>query len=171
MTHRSSSQFTPILTIGDPRLRIKSDVVLAEDKELSDQIELLFLKLQEFRHKYGFGRAISAPQIGINKRLIVMNLGKGPFAIINPEITFRSLDMFDVWDNCMSLPGVSIKVTRHKAVNVRYQMRDFNYVEMHSLSEDDSELFQHEIDHLDGLLFTDRMISAKDIIATEHKKN
>jgi peptide deformylase len=158
----------PVLTVGDPRLRQKARKISSGDPSLSDDIDILFSTLSDFRQRHGFGRAIAAPQIGIQKRLIAINFGDGPIAVLNPIITKKSNDRFDVWDDCMSLPGVSIKVKRHKSISVDYQSATFEPMTLSDLPKDVSELLQHEIDHLDGILFTDRMISTKHVVATEH---
>ncbi|MEO8662354.1 MAG: peptide deformylase, partial [Bryobacteraceae bacterium] len=84
----------PILTIGDPRLEELAAEVAAIDVALHDELARLHATLDDFRRRRGFGRAMAAPQVGIGKRVIVMNLGAGPVSLINPEIVWRSGDEF-----------------------------------------------------------------------------
>ncbi len=59
--------------------------------------------LDDFRKRIGFGRAMAGPQVGIPKRVLVMNLGATPFALVNPEIVWRSAEEFEVWNDCLSI--------------------------------------------------------------------
>jgi peptide deformylase len=92
------------------------------------------------------------------KRVLYFDVGER-IAMINPEITFKSREMFDVWDDCMCFPELFVKVQRYVACKVKY--RDVGWVEKEILVEGDmSELFQHEFDHLDGILAVSRAIDA-----------
>jgi len=153
-----SAQPRPILLIGDPRLERPSSDVEPGDPALDAEIAALHATLAQFRTDHGYGRAISAPQVGIPKRLIAMNLGNGPLTLINPRISWRSDTTYELWDDCMSLPNVLIKVRRHRSIVVEYSDTEFRPQSIERPSEDVSELLQHEIDHLDGILFTQRMI-------------
>jgi peptide deformylase len=115
--------------------------------------------MQEIRLKYNFGRAIAAPQLGIMKRLIYMNIDK-PIVFINPEFTFLSEDMFELWDDCMSFPNLLVKVKRHKSLTIKYLDENWKTQEW-QMTDDLSELLQHEYDHLDGILCTMRAIDEK----------
>jgi peptide deformylase len=80
--------------------------------------------------------------------------------MINPEFTYLSDDMFEVWDDCMSFPNLLVKVKRHKNTVIRYL--DENWQPQEIVAEDAlSELLQHEYDHLDGVLCTMRAIDEK----------
>ena len=119
--------------------------------------------LEEFRREHGFGRAISAPQVGVAKRLVYLNLGSEPFCVINPEITWRSEALFEVWDDCLSVPDCIVRVRRHCSISLDYADEHGNRHHWEQLPEDMSELMQHEIDHLDGVLMTERAIDADSI--------
>jgi threonine dehydratase/peptide deformylase len=112
--------------------------------------------LRDFRERSGFGRAISAPQAGIAKRVVAMNLGAEPFLLINPEIVGRSEETFLVWDDCLSVPDVLVRVRRHCSVSLTYRDHRFRLRRWNGLPRDLAELVQHEIDHLDGVLMTRR---------------
>jgi len=107
--------------------------------------------------------------VGIPKRLIAMNLGDGPVTLVNPRIHWRSDETYEMWDDCMSLPGVLVKVRRHRQVAVAYQDLDFQACAMERPGEDVCELLQHEIDHLDGILFTHRMVEAGAVRSAAHR--
>jgi peptide deformylase len=146
----------PILTIGDPRLEQKAAEVSWPDVDLARQLAHLHATLDDFRHRRGFGRAMAAPQVGIGKRIVVMNLGAGPFALINPEISWRSNEEFEVWDDCLSIPDRVVRVNRRQSVSVRYNDEDRRCRHWVRLPSDLAELVQHEVDHLDGILMTQR---------------
>jgi threonine dehydratase/peptide deformylase len=150
-----ASDAPPILVIGDPRLRQPCAPVERIDP---DELARLAAALAEARAQLGFGRAIAAPQIGIPRRIVMMDLGAGPFAVVNPEITWRSDDLFDVWDDCLSVPGRLVRVRRHRSISLSCRDAAFRPRTWHALPADLSELLQHEIDHLDGVLMVDRAI-------------
>jgi peptide deformylase len=149
-----------LLLLGDPRLYEVSEPV--EKSELilvKDWVADLDKVMKEIRAKYNFGRAIAAPQLGIMKRLIYMNIVK-PTVFINPEITYRSEREFELWDDCISFPNLLVKVKRHKKITIKFL--DEQWVPQEWIVEDDvSELLQHEYDHLDGILCTMRAIDQK----------
>ena len=149
-----------ILLLGDSRLYEVSETI-SEDEipSVKDWVESMHEVMEAIRVEYKFGRAIAAPQLGIMKRLIYMNID-APIIIINPKFTYLSEDKFQVWDDCMSLPNLFVKVLRHKEAII--QFRDENWeLQEWRLSGDLSELLQHEYDHLDGILCTMRAIDEK----------
>lgn len=149
-----------LLLLGNPQLYGKSEPVTeAELPLVMGWVVDLHNVMEEIRARYGFGRGIAAPQLGIMKRLIYINIDM-PVIIINPEITDVSEEMFEVWDDCMCLPNLLVKVRRHKSLTLRYL--DENLTEQEWFVEDDlAELVQHEYDHLDGILCTMRAIDGK----------
>jgi peptide deformylase len=110
----------------------------------------------DFRKKYGVGRAIAAPQIGLMKRIICLNTDNR-VAMINPELLDLSADMFEVWDDCMSFPNLLVKVMRHKKLTLTFYDSSWQKQTWH-LADDMAELIQHEYDHLDGILATMKAI-------------
>lgn len=146
-----------ILQLGDPRLRRVSQAVKSQkDPRFRTEKELLFRTLEAFRGEYGFGRAIAAPQIGISRRFIALNLGGDPFVMVNPVFTWKSEETFTMWDDCMCFPFLLVKVRRHRTVCVEYRDEGGATVQWEKTDQAISELMQHEIDHLDGILATDR---------------
>lgn len=155
----------PVLLLGDPRLRKKCDLIAdAESVELKNEIEELHQRLEIFRAENNFGRAISAPQIGIGKRFIAMNLDGKLHTLINPEIIWQSQEKFSMWDDCMSFPSLLVKLERFKSISVRFQNQNGETQTWEHLPQDISELLQHEIDHLDGILAIDRAIDKDSIV-------
>ena len=149
-----------ILLLGDPLLYEKSEQVHREElANVAKWVQDMHEVMEAIRTEYNFGRAIAAPQLGIMKRLIYMNIDK-PVVIINPEFTFLSDEMFELWDDCMSLPNLFVKLKRHKKATIKFLNE--NWVEQTwDIEGDLSELLQHEYDHLDGILCTMRAIDTK----------
>jgi len=149
-----------LLVLGDPRLYEQCQPVLKSELPLvKTWIKDLDNVMQEIRTKYNFGRAIAAPQLGIMKRLIYMNIDE-PVVFINPEITHKSKEMFEIWDDCMSFPNLLVKVKRYKKVTIRYLDQNWE-TQNWEMENDLSELLQHEYDHLEGILCTMRAIDDK----------
>ncbi|HRI80454.1 MAG TPA: peptide deformylase [Cyclobacteriaceae bacterium] len=154
------SKLEMILPLGDSRLYEVSTAVLpGEVESLTTVIQDLHDILFEFRARYNAGRAIAAPQIGVMKRLIYMHIDK-PVVIFNPQLSNLSEEMFELWDDCMCFPNLLVRLKRHKSLMLTF--RDGNWKE-HSMNLTDalSELIQHEYDHLDGILATQRAIDDK----------
>jgi peptide deformylase len=145
-----------ILVAGDPRLAQRAQAVSLDDPDLKGEVVEMHAALAAFRADNGFGRAIAAPQVGIAKRVIALQLGATPFELINPEITWRSDSLFDVWDDCLSVPDCVVRVSRHRSISVRYFDLQGRVRHWEHLPEDLAELIQHEVDHLDGILMTAR---------------
>lgn len=140
---------------GDPILRKKSRRVDA----VSDRIKSLIDDMEEtMRNSNGIG--LAAPQVGILKRIIVVDVGEGLYKMINPEILEKSGSQIDV-EGCLSIPDFNGTVERPQKIKVRY----FNE-NMEEKIEEAEDLFArcicHEIDHLDGILFRDKYIDEID---------
>jgi peptide deformylase len=144
-----------VLLLGDPRLRVRSREVEAYDPLALGE---LAATLEEFRRQHGFGRAISAPQIGIAQRFIAVNLGRRPFFVVNPVVTWRSAETFTMWDDCMSFPDLLVRVERAKSISLDYVDEHGKPHQWPDLDQAAAELLQHELDHLDGILAVDRAI-------------
>jgi peptide deformylase len=123
--------------------------------------------LAAFRAAHGFGRAISAPQIGVPRRFIALNLGNGPLVMVNPEIVWKSAETFTMWDDCMSFPGLLVKVKRYSSISVCFHDEHGKPQEWLQLNQATSELLQHEIDHLDGILAVDRALDRDSLVLRE----
>ena len=149
-----------LLLLGDPRLYDVCEPVAEADLPLvPGWVADLHRVMEEIRAKYHFGRGIAAPQLGVMKRLIYLNVDR-PRVLINPEWVSLSDETFELWDDCMSFPHLLVKVRRHRALTLRY--RDEHWQEQTwSVADDLSELIQHEYDHLDGILCTMRAVDDK----------
>lgn len=152
-----------ILRLGNPVLRIDCTPVTSfESGRLADVVADLRDTLENFRKINGFGRGIAAPQIGVSERVIYIDAG-GPVAMANPVIVRRSRKQMTLWDDCFSFPDLMVRVTRNLSVRVRYQDRDGRRQELEAEGAL-SELLQHEIDHVHGILAVDRAIDSKHIV-------
>ena len=152
-----------ILKLGNPRLYEKSmEILPSESENVKIWVEDLHDTLMDFRKTYGAGRAVAAPQIGVNKRLLYMYLDK-PYIFINPSLTFPDDEKYVLWDDCMSFPGLIVKVERYKRAVIHYQDEHFKSCKM--------ELLQHEYDHLDGILATMRAIDNRSFSMEQIKRD
>ena len=155
-----------VLQLGDPRLRQVSDPV--EDPgapEIERLITDLADTLAHWRETTTYGRAISAPQLGVRARVVYVEIDR-PWPLVNPEIVERGPEDLVVWDACLSFLTIFFQVRRSRWIRVTYQ--DPNGERQEVRAEGDlSELLQHEIDHLDGVLAIDRMTDVKTLCTRE----
>ena len=156
-----------VLQLGHPALRIPSERADVDDPGFREDGRRLLETLDAFRRRFGFGRAVAAPQIGVARRVIAVDLGQGPFLVVNPEITWWSDETFTMWDDCMCFPGLLVRLSRHRAVSLTYTDEQGRPRQWPQLDQAASELLQHEIDHLDGILAIDRAESLRDVISRE----
>ena len=147
-----------ILQLGDPLLRAVSTP--ASDASTTAIIfRDLRATLHEFRRTHGFGRGISAVQIGEPTRLIYIEMAGVEYCLVNPELESRSEEIFRLWDDCFSFPGLLVYLERAQSVVVRY-LNERGEPGKIEASGAFSELLQHELDHLDGVLAIDRAIDS-----------
>ena len=159
-----------ILKLGDPQLYEVSEPVTAADRPfVGGWVEDLHDTLMEYRRVYGAGRAVAAPQIGIRKRLLYMYLDK-PYVFINPNMVFPDEETYELLDDCMSFPGLMVKVRRYRRAVIHYEDLQGERQEM-ALEGDLSELLQHEYDHLDGILATMRAVDDRSLIMAQMKRD
>ena len=150
-----------ILLLGDPRLyEICEPVLEAELPLVAGWVADLHAVMNDIRAIYRFGRGIAAPQIGVMKRLVYLNVDC-PLVLLNPELVQASAETFELWDDCMSFPNLLVRVRRHQQITVRYH--DEHWQPQTWTPEDRAlaELLQHECDHLDGILCTMRAVDAQ----------
>jgi peptide deformylase len=151
----------PLLLLGNPLLWTPSAPAEPGTAATRELIDDLAATLADFRERKGFGRAIAAPQIGRLVRVVFMNVGE-PRALLNPRITARSSDEMELWDDCFSFPDLLVRVRRSVEITVSYQDEHGAARELqarHQLAE----LLQHEIDHVDGILATDRAVDKRSL--------
>ena len=152
----------PILEVPDPRLKAKAAPVAEVDAELrklaDDMLETMYKAP---------GIGLAANQVGVMKRVCVVDVADRkageeprPMVLVNPDIAWRSEDEETVEEGCLSLPNQYADVTRPRSVRVRYL--DLEGTEQEVAAEGLlARCLQHEIDHLDGVLFIDRISALK----------
>lgn len=141
------------------QLRFEDDEILRKKSRIVDQIDDRIKTLVEdmidtMNKEDGVG--LAAPQVGILKRVVVVDIGQGPITMINPEIISEEGEKVDE-EGCLSVPGKSGKVSRPQKVKVKFTDIDGTekIVEGQNLL---ARAFCHEIDHLEGVLYTDRVM-------------
>lgn len=144
-----------IRLLGDPVLRTRCEPIVKHGSTaVRIVIDDLRETLRDVQSRFGYGRAMAAPQIGAPVRIVYVEMDK-PWALINPEIVDVGEEDFTVWDDCFSFPNLLVRVSRAYRIRVRYE--DVKGQTQHAdLEGDRAELLQHEIDHLDGVLAVDR---------------
>ncbi len=149
----------PIVKFPDPILQQPAEPITVFDAELRKLVDDMFASMYDAQ-----GIGLAAPQIGISKRLTVIDISfqknpKDKLVLINPEITFKRGKQVEE-EGCLSLPEIRDRVVRAAEVTVRAQDADGNPVEVQG-TELLSRALQHEIDHLDGILFIFRLSRLK----------
>ena len=139
-----------IRVIGDPVLRARAGEVTDIDGKLAQLAEDMLATMYEAP-----GLGLAAPQVGVQKRLFVYDIGEGPSTIVNPEIV-ESRGEWAYDEGCLSIPGLAFELIRPKEVHLKGYDLDGNEV---SIEADEllARAFQHEMDHLDGVLFIERL--------------
>jgi peptide deformylase len=165
-----------VLQLGDPALRaVARPVADPGSAEIRALIVDLADTLAHWRASTGYGRGIAAPQIGAGVRVIFLQLQPQPggvkpepWPLVNPELTWRSEEKIVVWDACLSFLSIFMQVERHRDSVVRYQDLRGEWQEVRAGEERNlSELLQHEIDHLDGILAVDRITDTRTMCTRE----
>jgi len=139
-----------IVLFGNSILRDKSHKVIKFDKELIETVNLIAYTLKNQKD----AAALAAPQIGINKRITIINYCGEYLELINPEILESKGEKID-YEGCLSLPGFIGKVKRFESIIVKYQDR-YGIEKIIERIGDMARCIQHEIDHFEGILYIDR---------------
>ena len=158
-----------IAQLGAPVIRERAtEVTDIHDPRLQALIDDLFVTVADEN-----GMGIAAPQVSESKRIIILSPKPNarypyaptmePTAMINPEMVWASSDSEKDWEGCLTVPGIRGLVPRHRTIRVRYHTRKDVLIEM-EYEGFLARVFQHEVDHLDGLVFLDRMESTKDLV-------
>ncbi len=149
----------PIVFIPDPVLRKKAQPVTKFDDALQTLIDDMIVTMREAP-----GVGLAAPQVGVLQQLLVIEHPENEededaeprlYVVINPEITRKSVEMEVGTEGCLSIPGYNGEVERHLAITVKALNRRGQPMTL-KLKDWTARIFQHEIDHLNGILFTDR---------------
>lgn len=139
-----------IRIIGDPVLRQRAREITDIDGSLARLVDDMLETMYEAP-----GIGLAAPQVGVQKRLFVWDIGEGPEAMINPEIVESDGEwLFE--EGCLSVPGLSWEIVRPKTIHIVGRDLDGNELSFEA-DELESRLFQHEMDHLDGTLLIERL--------------
>jgi len=164
------------LQLGDPGLRVVARPVADPGSAgIGALVQDLAGTLAHWRATTGYGRGIAAPQIAAGVRVIFLQLQAEPggvkpepWPLVNPEITWRSEEKMVVWDACLSFLSIFVQVERRREIVVRYQDLRSEWKEVRASEERNlSELLQHEIDHLDGILAVDRITDIRTMCTRE----
>lgn len=166
--------------VGSEILR-KPCASVSADALLTNEIQQVMLEahaaLKDFRQKNGFGRAIAAPQVGYNVQMIALNMpnitanvkstnaadvsmfNTRPFSMFNPKIVSKSDDTFTMWDDCLSFPDLMCCVERSLSIDISFMDESGKTHLWCGCNQLLSELLQHEVDHLNGILAVDIAIN------------
>jgi peptide deformylase len=163
------SKIRQISEIGSPILRQRSTAIAnINDPELDETIADLIATAHAAN-----GVGIAAPQVALSMRLFIVASRPSPryphaptmapTAMINPQIVARSGELVSGWEGCLSVPGLRGSILRDRAIEVTYLTRHGELVHQ-ELTDFVARIFQHELDHLDGILFPDRVVNSTDLI-------
>jgi peptide deformylase len=163
------SNIRQISEIGSAILRQKAaEIARISESEIDSSIEDLIATAIAAN-----GVGIAAPQVGLSLRLFIVASRPSPryphaptmapTPMINPRILDRSTELVSAWEGCLSVPGTRGLVARHETIEVEYFTKHGDRIQQ-ELTGFVARIFQHELDHLDGILFPDRVLAATDLI-------
>lgn len=166
------SDILQIVQLGDPILRSSARLI---DNVQEQRIQKLIDDLMA-TVKQANGVGIAAPQVAEAYRLFIVASRPNdrypnapemePTAMINPRILAHATEVVKGWEGCLSIPGIRGLVPRYQAIEVEYTDRD-GKLQKQELTDFVARIFQHEHDHLDGVVFLDRLESTQDIITEQ----
>lgn len=139
-----------IVKIGNEILKKRS-----LDIDIIDSSILKLIKSMKETLKKSKGVGLAAPQVGVNKRLIIVKPQKEMFVFINPIFIYKSLESDKETEGCLSVPGEWIDIKRSKEVEIEFIGEDSNRYKVRA-KDFFARIIQHECDHLDGILIVDR---------------
>lgn len=150
-----------IRCFDDPVLRKKAKAVGKVNKNVR---KILDDMLETMRAAPGVG--LAAPQVGISRRLIVVDIGEEPYFLVNPELVSVSKETEVQWEGCLSWPGYIGEVERPLSVTVKGLNRDGHevWIDAHGFL---ARVFAHEFDHLDGIIYVDKALSIREVTEEE----
>ncbi len=151
LKHMKKSCNLNITLIGDPVLSQKAQIV---SDIINKETQILIDKMFETMHSEK-GVGLAAPQVNESKQIITIDTEGEKFVFINPKITNQSEDMILFTEGCLSVPGKELQIIRHKKVTIQYIDRDGEPCILKA-REFLAVVCQHEIDHINGILMTDR---------------
>ena len=148
-----------ICIYGNPILRLKAKEITVFDEELAQFAKVLVEKMYEYD-----GIGLAAPQIGVSKRAIALDLSSesdSPIVLINPEIIWQSEELQSDSEGCLSVPGIRGIVERPSSISLKAQNIDGEEILFEKVDGLFARALQHEVDHLNGIMFVDKLSSAK----------
>ncbi|OUL18107.1 peptide deformylase [Nostoc sp. RF31YmG] len=166
------AQLLPIIQLGNPILRQQATLIdNIQDQGIQNLIDDLLATVAQAN-----GVGIAAPQIAESYRLFIVASRPNPrypnapemapTAMINPKIIAHSTEVVKGWEGCLSVPGIRGLVPRYQAIEVEYTDRN-GKLQQQELTDFVARIFQHEYDHLDGIVFVDRLESTHDMITEQ----
>lgn len=166
------AEILQIVQLGDPLLRSPAQSVDdIRDERIQKLVDDLIATVGQAN-----GVGIAAPQVTESYRLFIVASRPNPrypnapemepTAIINPKIIAHSTEVVKGWEGCLSIPGIRGWVPRYQAIEVEYIDRDGN-LQKQEFTDFVARIFQHEYDHLDGIVFLDRLESTQDIMTEQ----
>lgn len=136
----------------DPILRAPTELFEFKDENSLREASYYGYSLSETLQKYK-GLGLSANQVGINKRICVLNVGDKNWIMFNPKIVWKSEELSTYSEGCLSYPGLFLKIPRANKVKVQFQAMNGQWIEQ-EVEGLTAVCVQHELDHLDGVLYT-----------------
>ncbi len=166
------AEILQIVQLGDPVLRSSAQLVNdIQDERIQKLIDDLIATVVQAN-----GVGIAAPQVAESSRLFIVASRPNPrypnapvmepTAILNPRIVAHSTEVVKGWEGCLSIPGIRGWVPRYQGIEIEYTDRD-GKLQKQELTDFVARIFQHEYDHLDGIVFLDRLESTQDIITEQ----
>jgi len=143
----------------DPILRQPCTPVKFDTPDDIKRNNYLAFSLAETLSKHE-GLGLSANQLGLKEKVCAINVGEQIWTLFNPEVTTSSENTADFLEGCLSYPGLYLKVNRPKHIKVRFQATNGTFVEQ-QFDGLTAVVVQHEIDHLNGIMYTDKVSSIK----------
>lgn len=166
------AEILEVIQLGHPLLRSQAQLV---DNIQSPRIQNLIDNLIATVIKAN-GVGIAAPQVQSSDRIFILASRPNsrypnapemePTPMINPKILASSSEEAKGWEGCLSIPGIRGLVPRHRAIEIQYSDRN-GKLHKQELSDFVARIFQHELDHLDGIVFIDRLQSSQDLITEQ----
>jgi peptide deformylase len=135
---------------GDPVLKQRASEVTDIDGKLARLADDMLVTMYEEP-----GSGLAAPQVGVQKRLFVYDVGNGPAAVVNPQIV-ESDGEWTYDEGCLSIPGLSFELVRPRTVHLVGYDLDGNEISIEA-TDLEARCLQHELDHLDGVLYIERL--------------
>jgi len=149
--HPRTNMILEIKKYPDPVLKKRTEKV----KEITSEIkELIFNMKETLTAEQGAG--LAAPQVNVSKKVIIINTQHGQTAFINPQITSKSLKKTKDKEGCLSFPGLWLDIKRSKEIKVKALNENGKEISLKA-KDFSARVFQHEIDHLNGILFIERL--------------